>query len=272
MRKILNTILVIGSILFASCENYDENERLIPIKGETDLTTPITKQQSEQAILVEDFTGWNCPNCPGGTEVLEGEMATCGERLVVSAVHTGSFARPTHENNNVDFRTPYGDELKQKFNVTSYPAILINRQGTPINSIGDWSANIAEKLANTPHNFNISLGAKVEGGVNILVSTKIDVLNDVDSELSLTLYVTESGIEGIQNVASNLQPYTFKHVLRTNPLKDMPLASSVKSGEVIEKNYLITGSEEWVMNNCAVVVMIVNNTTGEVMQVNEIEL
>ena len=148
MRKIFNTILVIGSLLFASCENYDEDERLIPVIGETDLTTPITKQQSEQAILVEDFTGWNCPNCPGGTEVLETEMAKYQGRLIVSAIHTGSFARPSHENNNLDFRTPYGDELKQTFNVTSYPAILINRQATAISSIGDWSAKIAEKMAN----------------------------------------------------------------------------------------------------------------------------
>ena len=272
MRKILSTILVIGSILFASCESYDESERLIPIIGETDLTTPITKQQTEQAILVEDFTGWNCPNCPGGTEILESEMATYGERLIVSAVHTGSFARPSNENNNLDFRTPYGDELKQTFNVTSYPAIMINRQGSAITSIGDWAANIAEKMTTTPHQFNISLGAKIEGGTNILISTEIEVLSSLDADLSLTLYVTESGIEGIQNVSTVHQPYTFKHVLRENPLKDMPLANSFKQGEIIKKNYLITGSDEWIMNNCAVVVMIIDNATGEVLQVNEIEL
>jgi thiol-disulfide isomerase/thioredoxin len=272
MRKILNTILVISSLIFASCENYDENERLIPIIGETDLTTPITKQQSEQAILVEDFTGWNCPNCPGGTEVLETEMGKYGERLVVSAVHTGSFARPSSENNNLDFRTPYGDELKQTFNITSYPAILINRRATAITSIGDWATKIAEKMASTSHNFNISLGAEILEGKNILVSAKIDVLKTVDSELSLTLYVTESGIEGIQNVESEHQLYTFKHVLRENPLKDMPLANSFKQGDVIEKNYLITGSDKWVKENCAVVVMITDNATGEVLQVNEIEL
>jgi hypothetical protein len=51
----------------------------------------------------------------------------------------------------------------------------------------------------------------------------------------------------------------------------MPLANSFKQGEIIKKNYL-TGSDEWIMNNCAVVVMIINNATGEVLQVNEIEL
>ncbi len=272
MRKILNTILVIGSILFASCENYTEEERLTPIIGETDLTTPITKTQTEQAILVEDFTGWDCPNCPGGTAILEAEMETYGERLIVSAVHTGSYARPKPENENMDLRTPYGDELKQTFNIISYPVILINRQGTPVSSVGDWASKIGEAIANTPHRFNISLGAKVEGETNILVSTKIEVLEAVDSEISLTLYVTESGIEGIQNVASEHQLYTFKHVLRENPLKDMPLANSFKQGDVIEKNYLVTGSQNWVMDNCAVVVMITDNATGEVLQVNEIEL
>jgi hypothetical protein len=127
-------------------------------------------------------------------------------------------------------------------------------------------------MASTSHNFNISLGAEILEGKNILVSTKIDVLKTVDSELSLTLYVTESGIEGIQNVASEHQLYTFKHVLRENPLKDMPLANSFKQGDVIEKNYLITGSDKWEKENCAVVVMITDNATGEVLQVNEIEL
>lgn len=272
MRKIFNTILVIGSLLFASCENYDEDERLIPVIGETDLTTPITKQQSEQAILVEDFTAWNCPNCPKGTEALEAEKEKYGERLVVSAVHTGRLASPTHENNNLDFRTPYGDELKQTFKVQDQPAILINRQAPYNKNVEEWSAKIAEKMANTPHQFNISLGAEIYEGKNILVSTKIDALSEVNSELSLTLYVTESGIEGIQNVASEILPYTFKHVLRENPLKDMPLANSFKQGDVIEKNYMITGSDLWVKENCAVVVMITDNATGEVLQVNEIEL
>jgi hypothetical protein len=35
---------------------------------------------------------------------------------------------------------------------------------------------------------------------------------------------------------------------------------------------MIIGSDLWVKENCAVVVMIINNATGEVLQVNEIEL
>ena len=64
---ILSILFFIPSIFFA-CENYDEQERLQLIEGgETTDNTPITQKQEKVTLLLEDFTGWDCPNCPEDT-------------------------------------------------------------------------------------------------------------------------------------------------------------------------------------------------------------
>ncbi len=270
MKRIIYAILAIP-FLFASCDSFEESERLEILEGETQESTPITKIQTEQALLIEDFTGWDCPNCPEGTEILNQLKATYGERLVVTAIHAGPFARPKADNNHVDFRTPYGDALMSQFNITSFPYGVFNRQWT--DQRGNWATKTAEYFSSMPHLINISLGVEIAGDL-IIVSTQCEAVEAITDELMITLYLVESGIEGIQNDHGTHIEYVFNHVLRSGARIDLPLTQGKTSkGDVVKKNYFFDLKNTNVVkpNECSVVVLV-TKASGEVVQVNEIEL
>lgn len=271
LKKVLAT-LFFAPVIFTACEEYEADEILVKLTArETQDTTPITQSQDELAILIEDFTGWDCRNCPEGTSILNSLKETYGERLIVSAVHQGIFAKPTAENNNLDLRTPYGDELGSKFGLSSWPNAVINRKIGPLGR-GDWKTKIQECFANSEHLMNISLGAE-NTQQGLLVSLQVEAVKDVNEALMVTLFITESDIHGVQNnQGTMIEDYSFQHVLRNNPIVDMPLATTgLKGGDKVSKNYYFTSDKSLNLNNCAVVAFV-SNSAGEVLQVNEIEI
>ncbi len=62
MRKISFLLLVM--IFFVACDNYEEQEFMSFVAYQIDEVIPIAKTQSSQAILLEEYSGWKCTNCP----------------------------------------------------------------------------------------------------------------------------------------------------------------------------------------------------------------
>ena len=269
LRKILAALLFVPFV-FASCENYDEDERLKLIEGgETQDSTPITKEQSELTLLLEEFTAWNCTNCPKGTEVLNTIKDTYGENVVITAIHQGTLAKPNEEM-TLDLRTAYGEELGKE--IKSWPTLWINRDVFP-SGRGDWETALADYFATATHYLNISLGSKIDANGNVVVSTEIEALEDISSNLVITLYMTENDIEGKQNDNSNIIDYSFQHVLRDNPIVNYPLTmGTLTQGTKLQKSYLLKPAAGVNKSNCHVVVMVADATSGKVLQANEIEL
>ena len=270
LKKILAALLFVPFV-FASCENYDEDERLKLIEGgETQDSTPITKEQSELTLLLEEFTAWNCPNCPKGTEVLNTIKDTYGENVVITAIHQGSLAKPKEEM-TLDLRTAYGEELGKE--IKSWPTLWINRDVFP-SGRGDWETALADYFATATHYLNISLGSKIDANGNVVVSTEIEALEDISSNLVITLYMTENNIEGKQkDNGTIIEGYLFQHVLRDNPIVNYPLTmGALTQGTKLQKSYLLKPAAGVNKSNCHVVVMVADATSGKVLQANEIAL
>ncbi len=45
---------------FTACDNIDEDDRFIPVE----------RPHSEKTVLIEEFTGARCVNCPDGAAVV----------------------------------------------------------------------------------------------------------------------------------------------------------------------------------------------------------
>lgn len=280
MKKILYSLLLIIPIFWISCETIDDDAKLVMQKGETSDTTPITIRSSMQRVLLEDFTGWRCTNCPAAAEKATELIAKYGDKLVVMGVHATSFAKPSADNNNVDFRTEFGDQWATYFGCTSLPAGMINR--TKVGSAykvdaPNWDINIQNSLSTKEHIMNINLGAVHRVADNmILVSCENEFLKDYTSPTLISILVLESGIIGVQksNETPLIEDYVFNHVLRKNGLVDFSLSvKPVSKNEIIYKNYLVkVDSDIQDITNCSVVVFVTNAETKEVIQVNTIEL
>ncbi|MBQ7984718.1 MAG: Omp28-related outer membrane protein [Bacteroidales bacterium] len=278
MKYIITAIL---PLMFFACDNFEENEYLIYSDGETSESTPVTKTQNHLTVMLEDYTGWKCVNCPSAAALLNELQTKYGEQLVAMSVHAGGFATPNSLNNNLDLTTEYGEKWNSEFGLSSYPIGVINRMNNASSKAvqkDDWDNRISSLLNSLPHKMNINLGAAKKDGY-FLVSTEINALEDINNATLISVVVTENGIHGVQlnnesayGPTPKIEDYVFNHVLRTNARIDMLLKENMAASDVIKKNYTVNIDPSWNTDNCKIIVFVTDATTGEVIQSNEIEV
>ena len=84
MKNIAILFVLVGSLLTISCNQW-EKELSLP---------PTNKPTSGRVVLMEDFTGASCVNCPAGTAVVDGLLEEFPDNLVVVAVHSNFLSTP----------------------------------------------------------------------------------------------------------------------------------------------------------------------------------
>ncbi len=247
-------------------------------------------------VLIEDFTGHLCPNCPQAATEIEAIHDIYGEQIIAIAIHvTKSFARPypasQAPNFQYDFRTSWGDDLDNLFDISSagLPRGMVNRIGFPDNhKLGkdEWANAVTNEL-NKEINFGIMINSSNN---NINITTQ--VLNNISGSYNLVVCLTESGIINWQKDGTeNIENYEHNHILRS-VLLDEALSSNInyETNQEIQKNitYNLTELEEynidystnvaelgngnagnWNSNNMSIVAYIYNTNTKEVVQVEQ---
>jgi hypothetical protein len=251
----------------------------------------------EKKVLIEDFTGHLCPNCPDAARELEAIHDIYGDQIIGMAIHASTtFARPYHSSQGpgfqYDFRTNWGDNWDAFYGISNsgLPKGMINRIGYQNNShkLGkdEWASAVAVELQKEV-DFKILINPDF-GFVNISVIVENDIINN----FNLAVCLTESNIINWQKDGQdNIEDYEHNHVLRT-VLADYELSSqpNFESGEIIEKTYGINlpGREQenidysnntaelgngnaggWNAENISIVAYIYNNITKEIVQVEE---
>ena len=248
----------------------------------------------DKKVLIEDFTGHLCPNCPNAARELDAIHDIYGDQIIGMAVHVSTtFARPYASNQapnfQYDFRTDWGNGLDDFYGISAVglPRGMVNRIGYPDNhKLGkdEWASAVALELKKEI-NFKIYISSDDNS-----ISITSEVQNNISSEYNLVVCLTESNIINWQkDGGENVEDYVHNHVLRT-VLTDESLSTSTSYiiGKQIEKtiNYDLTSLEQsnidysantaelgngnaggWVAENLSVVAYIYNTTTSYVWYV-----
>ena len=249
-------------------------------------------------ILIEDFTGHLCPNCPDAARELDAIHDIYGKQIIGIAIHVSkSFARPyppSQTNFQYDFRTYWGDEWDIAYGISAMglPRGMVNRIGYPDNHrLGkdEWASTVTEELTKEL-NFGINIETSND---SIIISSRI--LNNISGGYNIVVCLTESNIINWQKDGQeNVEDYIHNHVLKV-VLKDEALSNSTNYilGQQIKTiiNYDLASLEQfninysqntaelgngnaggWDSSNMSVIAYIYDNTTQEILQVEEIHL
>ena len=253
----------------------------------------------EKKVLIEDFTGHLCPNCPDAAREIDAIHDIYGDQIIGMAIHVSkSFARPYPASQapsfQYDFRTNWGDELDSYYGISAMglPRGMVNRIGFPDNhKLGkdEWASTVALELKKEV-DFTIHISSDENS-----ISITSEVKNNISSEYNLVVCLTESNIINWQKDGQdNIEDYQHNHVLRT-VLIDESLSSSSNyvAGQQIERviNYDLAALEQynidystntaelgngnagdWDASNMSVIAYIYNTTTKEIVQVEESHL
>lgn len=241
-------------------------------------TTKIYKK-----ILLEDYTGFTCPNCPKAAEVIHELMKDYSESLIPIAVHSGYFAKPksgTAPSFKYDFRTDVGDEWDKTFenSAAGNPNGLINRLNNhKIYTYGEWASVIAENL-NKLADFKLTINANLNEASNAIVANiEIKALSNLENQYKLSVILIQDSIVDYQqngNVIDSI--YQHNHVLRASfngSWGEEVISSSIKKDDILNKQYSLTvktdSKHPWKKPYLKVIAFIYDAKTYEIMQAEE---
>ena len=279
MNMSLHTALFSAALLAFGCDYVDD-----PKEGVTP-TIPLPNETVTRNVLLEDFTGHKCNNCPQANTIAANLIGVYGDRFIAIGIHSGHFAVPEQPlgdgRYDTDFRTPDGNTYHNTFQPQAYPQGLINRvpfQNSALIGRSNWSS-AAALLINTPADLKIWYeNLEYSPGNNSATALiKVAVLQPIVGNLNLTALLTEDHVVDWQlDGSTDIPEYDHKHVLRgaVNSTWGEPLVSSSAAvGDTLETtiNFPLPANV-LEPSNCHLVTYVYRTDNREVLQVIEEKL
>jgi hypothetical protein len=231
-----------------------------------------------RVILLEEFTGKGCTNCPKGSREIENLLLQFPDNLVAVSIHAGFFADPEEfPLGQYDLRTDEGEFLYDYLGTPiGYPSGVVNR--TPVNndlqlSLNQWGSAISRDIQIEPA-VDITIDKTYDNGSRLL-NVKVDGIarENVSGEIRISVMLTESGIVDAQDdfeAGGIVDDYVHKHVLRDmlTPAAGDILDDGLTLGQVFTKSYSITLPDAWVADEMEIIAFVsaVNGNSFPVLQ------
>ncbi len=253
MKKIYLILSTLCLLALASCDDVPVSERL----------TYVEPPEVGRAVLIEDFTGQYCVNCPRATEEIERLVEQYGDSVVIAvAIHSGPFSK--QKGTPSPLYTEVGDMYFTHWGLSAQPVGLVDRIfGGMAFSFTDWGAGVNYELTNS------------KAPVTFVTSTTLDKdtrqasievqtigLDSVKVSGKLQVWLVEDSIDNFQLMpdGSTQEHYNHMHVLRACVNDPWGDGLYVYRGEVVTNTYNITLDPAWVPEHCAIVTFLYDDS------------
>lgn len=248
MKKFFYTILALAAVLLSACDDVPLEERL----------TYVEPPEVGRAVLIEDYTGQYCVNCPRATDEIERLIEQYGDSVVIAvAIHSGPFSK--QKGVPSPLYTEVGDMYFNRWNLSGQPVGLVDRlYGSMPFSYTDWGAGVNYEIAfKAPVSFIMDTEYDSDSRQ---ASVRVQTIG-LDSTLvsgKLQLWLTEDSIDNFQYMpdGSVADHYNHMHVFRASVNDPWGDDISVNHGQVVDRDYLITLAPAWVPDHCSVVTFL----------------
>ena len=242
MKHLCLFVVVVAALL--SCSHIDEEERLIEL--------PHAK--ISRAVLVEDFTGQRCVNCPNAASEIERLQKEYGKDNVVAvAIHSGPLAIYSTDK-VLGLRTSLGDDYYDYWKVEAEPSGLIDRKGG-VMLLDKWASSVYQELQ-TEASVELKAAAQVSKDGDVEIS--VDYLAVKDFVGKLQVWITEDAIVAPQMMPDGTlnREYVHNHVLRSAVNGAWGDAVAWHSGEQSVQSFSAKVQEGWNPQQLSVVAFI----------------
>lgn len=237
--------LCLLALLSIACSHINEDERLIYVKMEP----------AKRVVLLEDFTGQRCLNCPLGTDVINQLLEEYGDHLVPVGIHGGPLGFAG--NGEVKgLATDVGNEYYNHWQLEYQPVGLVNRHGAV--NYTDWTARVKEAMAETAP-IELTTSAFIEGS-QVHITIKATGTEGTTTGM-LQVWLLEDGITALQMMPdhSTNSNYVHNHVLRTPVNGTWGQDFSIREGEMQTFDMTQALNSEWDADQLTIVAFVYND-------------
>lgn len=280
MKVIKSFSLLIASsvMIFFSCTKLDSPYVKTQYQHIKDTTMSWDTITAVRKVLLEDYTGHKCVNCPEAALTAKSLESQYDGRLLVLAVHAGFYSVPGSDEYALDLRTAAGNEWNTEFSFSSYPNGLVNRkvfESSRILSPGKWAGSVSQLIDAPPEAAMMIMNTYDQGTRKVNTTIYNKFIDERPGQYTLTVCLVEDSIIGAQkNNNTNIGPvpdwfdYVFNEVLRgaVNGTYGEDLASDPDPLLTYLARYEVMLGEGMDEKNCWILAFISDKTTREIIQ------
>lgn len=249
--------------LTTACDNLDYEERF----------EPVVRPEAQKTILIQEFTGQTCTNCPDGAAAVHAIQETYPESVIAVCLHPeGTYYN--RQLGNVVLVSKLARVYYDTWRPQAFPAAVIDGSRANTNYM-QW-AGLASKAVEISTPAGILLEAFYDPDTrNITVGYNAYFTDTyADGDVSILVWIVEDGIIAPQQTMSGDVPdYEHNHVLRCSLNGDWgePLQTTL-AGTSNHGTVSGTLDEAWNAENCKVVAVLFNSSTRADLQAAQIDV
>ena len=220
-----------------------------------------------KTVLIKDFTGARCVNCPAAAEYAHNLQHQLDENhIFIMSVHAGFLAQPMGGFPN--FLTDEGTEWYNNHN--SNPLFAVDHvaltEGNALNE-GQIDAPVAAALLEE-QSFEIVVSPNYdEASRHLQVGVKAVALEDRDGEFYITVCLVEDHITGWQTVPGGVdKEYDFRNVFRgtlNGAYGDAFEDFNVDSNDIFNFSYNTEINADYNADECYLMVYVYDKSQGD---------
>lgn len=252
--------------------------------GESCISTAFPARTPYHKVLVEDYTGHKCPNCPQAAVSVKKLEETFHDSVICIAVHADFFAKPDSKYPE-DFRTDAGEKYAVTFGFSGYPNGLVNRKDYPSNAVkahSSWASEVSTILRTAPEAEVQMLSEynSTDSTVCVNVQSKLLAAASLTASYNICVMLVQDSIIAPQVDGTTFIPnYLHRHVLRDNinGIWGDSVLTNAKQGEARIKKYKFKLQADYkkvscVAKNCYLVAFLFDNSNYRILQAEEIKI
>ena len=271
--KILLIAIPLVGLLYSSCDKIKAPYALAKHGNIVDTVLDWDTVMPVKRVLLEDYTGHKCPNCPAAATIAHSQEENYNGKLIVLAVHAGYYAIPSSGEFSADFRTTAGEAWNTDFQISAYPSGMIDRMefnGHQVIGSAEWVTDIAG-IINQSSALNMLITNSYDtASMKVYSLIYSQFRRSLPGSYNITVCVVEDNMISAQDSASTIiHNYIFKDVLRgsVNGTYGETLTASVDPALTYLGKFSIPIDIAWVPENCWILAFVSKSDTREIIQV-----
>ncbi len=277
MKTILRlSLLVVLTAMLHSCDKVEG-----PVKE------VVPPPAGNRNVLVEDYTGHKCGNCPRASRAIYDLKSVYGDRLIIMAIHAGGFATPfppAAPYYTYDFRTTAGTELDTDFgiSVAGNPNGMVNRRkvnGSYIIASTKWADEASAIFSDaSPLPINMEITNSFNTSTRLLqTQVNTEFFKSLTGSYKLCVFMVEDSIVNWQKdydaTPEDVEFYTHREVLRGSMNGTYgAVVTPTNLGDINTLTYSTTLDPSWNENHFSIVAYFYDEATKEIIQVEQKEI
>jgi len=240
---------------------------------------------SNRKVLLEEYTGHQCGNCPAAAEVAEKLKEQYGDKLIVLSVHAGFFARTSSSKYPTSYTTTASVDWDKFFiGNAGNPNGMVNRKNYNENGLvqtqSKWPTTVSLAMKDV-YFMDLFITSKYFEDSRILnTSVKAKFVRGYSNNVKLSVVLAEDSIVSPQldyrADPDYIPNYVFRYVLRGeingtwgSDLKSSPIYYN-DSTTVNFNNYTVDPKIK--TNHAYIIAFAYDANTREVLQVEKVKI